>query len=480
MTVDFLALPSGENLVYRSGIFGEYYLSINKDNLTFKASKVYKDHNLTIDSIVGEIVGYSVDKEGLKISVDFKDEVNASREAYEKIKNNLVDCVSVGLSNLDFSPLQEVEGLPCYKITGGVIHEVSLVYEGAIPGAKKIPSVEKFNLDQKELLKLSKLCPKTINLTQNKKETKMNFKDFLKGHREFLDIGKKGYKASELLQGDEAPQSKEVKYKSDETKTIVKNTVLTDDFLYTLLQEPNILNEVTHYYGLRGNLSIPKETKSLAAEFIEEGASLPAQPLGFSQIDLTPHTLSARVEITRTMLHMSELNLKDFVNTRLKDSIKRKLEMSILNGASPCPIIGLCHEDNITKSNAAITKLSYANLIKAITSLRSDNISEGGIFVGNAKMQEILLTTLKDTNTNGIYLMNERNTILGARFILNNHTPDNILIYGHFKNIALATFGDLEINTYEKNNGNIELVGFYDVDSKILRKEAFNIIKIGS
>ncbi|WP_158656924.1 phage major capsid protein [Helicobacter bizzozeronii] len=109
-----------------------YYLEVISDNLDFQATHFYKDHKLSFDSVIGNIVEHKQDGSGHKVKVQFFSEISDSLEAYNKYKNGLSQSVSVGIINPVIENTKETfEGLPLKRMTKGEVIELSAVWRGA-------------------------------------------------------------------------------------------------------------------------------------------------------------------------------------------------------------------------------------------------------------------------------------------------------------------------------------------------------------
>ncbi|GMT39206.1 hypothetical protein NHP20013_13330 [Helicobacter bizzozeronii] len=109
-----------------------YYLEVISDNLDFQATHFYKDHKLSFDSVIGNIVEHKQDGSGHKVKVQFFSEISDSLEAFNKYKNGLSQSVSVGIINPVIENTKETyEGLPLKRMTKGEVIELSAVWRGA-------------------------------------------------------------------------------------------------------------------------------------------------------------------------------------------------------------------------------------------------------------------------------------------------------------------------------------------------------------
>ena len=90
--------------------------------------------------------------------------------------------------------------------------------------------------------------------------------------------------------------------------------------------------------------------------------------------------------------------------------------------------------------------------------------------VGNA-----LATTVKDTNTAGIYLRADDGSVAGYQTASSNHVGSNI-IFGDFSNVTVGNWSTLELaidDSTKFTSGGFLLRAITDIDVAVTRPEAF-------
>lgn len=127
MIISFIAL-SKDNIHKRFDFFGEpFYLSVDTSGVKFNTKTLYKDHEVSFDNAIGEIIDFKFENKNIKVKVKFNDEVKESKDAYYKYKNNLSKSVSVGFGELKIKELEKINEIPHYEIYEGEIVELSAV-----------------------------------------------------------------------------------------------------------------------------------------------------------------------------------------------------------------------------------------------------------------------------------------------------------------------------------------------------------------
>ncbi|WP_394908923.1 phage major capsid protein [uncultured Helicobacter sp.] len=134
-TISFVAL-SANPTIKRKGFFGDFYVSIDTDNVRFNAKTFYLDHNVSFESAIGNIAEFKRDESGnLKVKVQFYPDIEQSLNAFKKYQKGLSNSVSVGFGDCEIVEKDKIDNLPHYHITQGEIVELSAVWQGADPNA---------------------------------------------------------------------------------------------------------------------------------------------------------------------------------------------------------------------------------------------------------------------------------------------------------------------------------------------------------
>ncbi|TLD80169.1 phage major capsid protein [Helicobacter sp. MIT 05-5293] len=134
-TISFTALSHNAR-IKRSGFFGDFYISIDTDNIDFNAKTFYLDHNVSFKNAIGSIKEFKRDESGnLKVKVQFYADIEESHNAFLKYQKGLSQSVSVGFGECEIEEREKIDNLPHYHIKSGEIVELSAVWQGADPNA---------------------------------------------------------------------------------------------------------------------------------------------------------------------------------------------------------------------------------------------------------------------------------------------------------------------------------------------------------
>ncbi|EJP74236.1 phage major capsid protein [Campylobacter sp. FOBRC14] len=536
-TISFLAL-SHNNLHKRSSFFGdEYYLSVDLSSVTFEATTLYLDHDVSFENAIGKIIDTKLDDKGFKVIVQFNDEVSQSREAYAKFKAGFSDSVSVGFKTYELKEREQIGGVEHYEIVNGVINELSAVWQGADPNAKvanfakeqekpKLAEQEMQKEDEntefkaekkdetKEIIELAEILGKHAEAIEAIKN-KMSFNEFSKKIKEqqqktndikefnimkrentqdfslakiILSAGNTtadlGFEVENYFNKSNGrfilPSDFGARFSDAITTTTKAAGAISTDFRDDLLieevkAESPLLGECTWLDGLSQRVEIPRNNSNITADFVEEGQSRDSENLAFDKIILEPHTLLATIRITRTMMNMSAFGLESFAYKAMKFAIRKKLEEAILYGKG---VIKGVFETSGVPSIAGY--LTAPNLEKTLSF--GDMLENNNGNIANAKfaLKNSDVSKLKATQrgvSNEKMLIEELGNLQGYPYFTTQLIKSGDVVFGDFKDIFIGSFKGIELLTHNERGGDVILELYLDVDAKLAREKSFVISK---
>ena len=276
-----------------------------------------------------------------------------------------------------------------------------------------------------------------------------------------------------------------------------KNTIATmllagqfiDALVATLVLREQLGAEVLT--GLVGNIAIPKGG-SISGGWVAEGSNVAKKNPTFGQIEATPHTYGAYVDITRKLLLQSSVNVQAKVLEWLMYACASGIETAAFQGAgtSGAPT-GLC-----TALNSAATAWSNAptfdKIVDLVAATKTANSYKPSMkFVGNAGVwaklaktrdYEVLTdgaSTPKNVGAIGgsVRLLDTAtNKVIGRDFVEANLMPSAKLLFGDFTQLSVCLWSgtDIIVDPYANDtNGGLRLVALQDSDILIKRPESF-------
>lgn len=249
-----------------------------------------------------------------------------------------------------------------------------------------------------------------------------------------------------------------------------------DLLIEQLKQDSKLLSFCTWLPNLSANLTIPRDTSSITADFVEEGKRRDAENLSFDAIQLSPHTLNANIVITRTMLNMSAFELEAFAYKKLKDAIRKKLEQTLLYGKGV--VKGLFETSGVPSIAGFMTAPTLEGVLKFGDSLDAAELdTEHSKFFLNGTDISKLRATKRGNSVERMLIDTGDSDLQGYAYFKNNNLKAGDVIFGNFEDIWIGAFGSLEVLPLMQEGGNVLLQAFYDIDAKLAREKSFAISK---
>lgn len=242
--------------------------------------------------------------------------------------------------------------------------------------------------------------------------------------------------------------------------------------------------------GLTGNIAIPKSGKLSAAWISQEGGDASKTNPTFGQIEGTPHTLGAYVDITRQLLIQSSLDVQAFCTAELVYALAACLEAAAFTGTgSDGQPTGLV--ERITQTAAWNNAPTFDKIVALIALARKANSYNASFrFVGDTDVWSKLATT-RDYEVIQNVAGNENvavaggaarlldvatDKVLGREFVESHFAPAKKLIFGDFSQLVFALWSgtDLTVDPYSNcTKGAIRIVALQDADILVRRPESF-------
>lgn len=256
-----------------------------------------------------------------------------------------------------------------------------------------------------------------------------------------------------------------------------EDVVVTDllDIL-TPLRAKNVLAQAGAKImgNLVGNVQVPVMTASNVTWEGEIADAKDGAP-SFSHVTLTPHRLTAYIDISKQMLVQDSLDVENTIRQDIIAAINSKLESTILGdgdgkegGAVVVAPEGMFHILTPT------TVTDFAELCEAESDIEDANVLGECKYVMSNKAKAALRGMIKGTNSTG--MVYENGSVDGTPAYNTSHVEDTNFIYGDWNNLAIGSWGgiDLTCDPYTKAAaGQVRLVINAFFDAKVLREEAF-------
>ena len=256
------------------------------------------------------------------------------------------------------------------------------------------------------------------------------------------------------------------------TVTAEGEDVVVTDFTNILepLRTKNVLVESGAHIltGLVGDLQIP----AMGAENVNwEGETDPAQDGAstFTNVKLTPHRLSAYIDISKQFLVQDSLGAEALIRRDLVAAIQSKLEATIFStdaadGSKPAGIFNGKVATNVTD-------------FKGLCTLESDvedaNFYGPAKYIVSPKAKAAMRAMAKSTKSTQLVM--EGDNIDGTPVLSTGHMAKDTFAYGDWSQLYVGQWGaiDLTVDPYTKAaDGQVRLVVNCFFDFKLVRPKA--------
>lgn len=220
--------------------------------------------------------------------------------------------------------------------------------------------------------------------------------------------------------------------------------------------------------GLVGDVQVPIMSASNVGWELETAAAQDGAG-AFTNVKLTPHRLTAYIDISKQLLNQDAIGVENLIRTDIINAVNNKLEATILGsaaaGAGPA---GIFYGQTPTLAN------TFATIATLESTVESANIMGECKYIISPSAKADLRPLAKGAVTSqAIYANGE---IDGTPAYSTTHISGHNFVYGDFSNLAIGQWGsiDLVVDPYSQAvNGCIRLVVNAYFDAKVLRPTAF-------
>ena len=224
---------------------------------------------------------------------------------------------------------------------------------------------------------------------------------------------------------------------------------------------------VQYMTGLNGVIELPKFTSAAQARFVDEGQDGDIDPITSGVVELKPRTLVALAELTRSMV-LNGTAMEQRIQAQLQKAVATKIDAAVFEA--------ILAEPGIAWGILGAGGLDYAAIRERITLVEVANaLNDMAMFAFSPIVGNKLATTVKDTNTAGIYLRADDGSVAGYQTASSNHVGNNI-IFGDFSNVTVGNWSTLELAIDDSTkfaSGGFLLRAITDIDVAVTRPEAF-------
>lgn len=244
-----------------------------------------------------------------------------------------------------------------------------------------------------------------------------------------------------------------------------------------------------------GDVAVPKKTGAATTEWLAENDEATETSGGiFSTVTGSPHTISARVDISRKLLMQSLPKADQILERDLAEQIGVGVDLAILHGTGAdnqptgLELISGIETVAIGATGGAPT---LAHIVECESRVSGGNANSGALaFLTNSKVRGKLRLTFPNTTGGDTPLWTDGpdgfGRLLGYRAAVSNNVRSDLtkssgsnlsaLYYGNWSDAVLFLWGGVEliIDPYSlSTRGALRLVAFKSVDFQVRRTASF-------
>lgn len=251
-----------------------------------------------------------------------------------------------------------------------------------------------------------------------------------------------------------------------------ESVVATDVFdILTPLRAKNVLAQAgaTIYSNLTSDVKIPIMSKSNVT-FEDENGEAKDGAGAFNYLKLTPHRLTAYVDISKELLAQDSVDVENAIRTDLVNAINSKLEEAFLSdftGSTVQPKGVFA----VVKPDSAVTK-DFAALVANEAKVEDANILNEPVYILSNKAKAALRAMAKGAKSTE--LVYENGEVDGTKAYNTSNVPASNYLFGDMSSLVIGTWSglDLIVDPYtQAAKGAVRLVVNMYVDFGVARPE---------
>ena len=251
-----------------------------------------------------------------------------------------------------------------------------------------------------------------------------------------------------------------------------ESVVATDVFdILTPLRAKNVLAQAgaTIYSNLTSDVKIPIMSKSNVT-FEDENGEAKDGAGAFNYLKLTPHRLTAYVDISKELLAQDSVDVENAIRTDLVNAINSKLEEAFLSDFSgstvqPKGVFAVVKPDSAVTSN-------FATLVANEAKVEDANILNEPCYILSNKAKAALRAMAKGAKSTE--LVYENGEVDGTKAYNTSNVPASNYLFGDMSSLVIGTWSglDLIVDPYtQAAKGAVRLVVNMYVDFGVARPE---------
>lgn len=227
--------------------------------------------------------------------------------------------------------------------------------------------------------------------------------------------------------------------------------------------------------GIKNNVQIPLMDAVECKWASETGTSYDGSK-GFSSQKLTPKRITAKYPISLELLAQDSIGVENAVRNDIMNAITAKLEETVLSYAaatddSPAGIFADFTGGNVP---AASYIDSFADVTEFEAKVEEANVAGDCKYIMSPKAKAIFRNMPRSADHSRLVM--ENGEIDGTKALVTTHVPKNLVAYGDWSNLVVATWDNVTIDVVRDvqsvGNGVVTIVVNAFCDAKLVRPQA--------
>lgn len=233
--------------------------------------------------------------------------------------------------------------------------------------------------------------------------------------------------------------------------------------------------------GLQGNVTVPRQSGAATPVWLTTESSTSTESnQTFTQMALTPKTVSAYTEISRLLMLQSSPAAEGIVTDDLAQVVAIAADLSVLSGsgASGQPT-GITNTSGV--GSVAGTSLGYAGVLEFQTDVATSNVQPArGGYVTTPAVAALLMARARFSNTDTPLWVGNiwDGSMAGFPAMSSNQVASATAIFGDWQEVVVGEWGVLEVDVNPYANFQAGIIGvraLYSLDVGVRRSFAFSV-----
>jgi len=236
---------------------------------------------------------------------------------------------------------------------------------------------------------------------------------------------------------------------------------------------------VTFLPGLVGNIALPKMTTGATGYWVAEAEDVTDSTPVLGQVQGTPHTAGALVDISRTLLIQSTPSAEELVRNEIVERVMRTVQAALFVGSgSEGQPRGVKGTENVNNPSVGTPGTpTYAEILGFPGDIMADNAEADGMkFAMTAEVWAKLAATLVGEDGGRTVLDPVARNCVGYGYEVTEDVGANTLFFGNWASVVLGIWGNgIDVAATDSKlfaSGGLTLRALQDVDIMIRHPQA--------